>query len=159
MRWTVAALLVCFSLLRIGGSVPAQAVAPRPGQALIERLIAIAESGKVTDAAYVEAAIQLEFTSRTEQIDPLGITCAPGYHKKPTEVVYHTAKQALPSTASGRSPITVPGSSHLSPSPTVVSGPAKVSYYVARYHDCSGFVQSGAGSTGRRNTFNLRGWR
>jgi hypothetical protein len=67
----------------------------------------------------------------------------PGYVRKPTEVVYHTSKAPMSSTPSGRSPITVPGSSHLSPSPTVVSGPAKVSYYVARYHDCSGYVQSG----------------
>jgi len=58
-------------------------------------------------------------------------------------MVFYTSMESLPSTPSARPPITVPGSSHVSPSPTVVSGPAKVSYQMARYHDCSGFVRSG----------------
>jgi hypothetical protein len=140
-RSIVAALLV-WSLFGISGSVPAQTLAPRPGQVLIQRLIAIAESGKATDASYVGAVLQLDFSSRAETMAPFSTSCAPGYQKKPTDVVYHTAAQPLPLTQSGRSPVTVPGFGNPSPSQTIVSGPAKVSYFVIRFHDCSGYVQS-----------------
>ncbi len=129
-------------LLALCQSAIAEKPTPRPGRILVERLIAIAESGRLTDSRYVEAVLQANFTSNVAMVEPFARNCALGYTKRQTRVTRFDAASGLQSTPFGRSSLTVPGFGFLNSKPTEVSGETKIRYYVSENHDCSGYVQS-----------------
>jgi hypothetical protein len=130
------------SLLLLSQSAIAEKLATRPGKILVERLIAIGESGRLADWSYVGGVLQAKFTSRVAMMEPFARNCAPGYAKRQTKVTYFDAASGLQPTPFGRSSITRPGFGIINSEPAEISGETKIRYYVSENHDCSGYVQS-----------------
>lgn len=136
--WTCLFLTACICFPSV-----AQEPAPRPGKVLIERLIAIAEAGRLTDSSFVGNTLRMAFTGQLSTMEPFARTCAPGYTKQATTVRSYTPASDLGPTSFGRPSIVRPGFGLINSQPAEISGPTKIIYYVSENHDCSGYVQSG----------------
>ena len=130
-------------LLVVGQSALAEKATTRPGKLLIERLIAIAESGRLTDPRYVGGVLQAKFTSRVAMMEPFARNCAPGYTKRQSKITYFDAASDLQPTLFGRPSLTRPGFGIINSEPAEISGETKIRYHVSDNYDCSGYVQSG----------------
>ena len=165
--WTLLALAL---LCQVAAS-SAPAAQERPGRQLIRHLKAIADAGRLTDAAFVGKTLGMRFTGRSERSSPIAGTCAPGLTKRDGVTTFYTESPglALQATQFGRASIVRPGFGTINSESGTVSGTTRLTYYVTENHDCSGYISASNAvvadlSIGPISTYDcitpgeLRGW-
>lgn len=124
-------------LIAVAHAEPAR----RPGRQLVQTLITLADSGRLTDPAYVSQLLGMAFTAHVSTQEPFAHNCAPGYRMRPSVITSHDPIRLDP-TPFGKPSITRPGFGVINSEPAEISGPTQVHYFLSENHDCSGYVQS-----------------